>query len=592
MKKARILIVEDEAIIAMEIENQLLSLGYEVTSIVDTGEKTIKKTEVEKPDLILMDIRIKGEIDGVETAEVIRNKFGIPVVFSTAYLDEKRIERAKITMPFGYVLKPVQERDLKVTIEMALYVSKVDRKRTKAEKRFRTIFEEAPLGVALIDSLTGHIYEVNPKFAEIAGRAIEEMETIDWMKITHPDDIQEDLDNMVLLNEGKIPGFNMNKRYIRPDGSFVWINMTIAPVTVEDKSHPRHLCMIEDITESKRMGEALKKNEEWFSTTLRSIGDAVITTDMNSRVTLLNPVAESLTGWKQKEAFGKPLNEIFNIINESTKEPVDNPVEKVIKENRIAGLANHTLLLAKDGKVIPIDDSASPIRNDDGITTGVVLVFRDITYRKQAERALQESEFRVKRKLKAILDPESDIGSFNLADLIDTDAVQSMMDDFFKFTNLLVAVLDVDGKVLVSSGWQDICTKFHRTHPEAAKYCTESDIELSKGVSQGEFKIYKCKNNLWDISTPITIGEKHLGNVFFGQFFFDDEKTDRKLFISQAKRFGFNQTDYLTALDQVPRLSREKVDHLMSFYSKFATNIAKQAYSNLKLARALNQNGQ
>ncbi|MBT4091434.1 MAG: response regulator, partial [Deltaproteobacteria bacterium] len=126
----------------MELESQLQSLGYEITSIVDTGEKAIKKAEEDRPDIILMDIRIKGEMDGIDTAEVIRNKFGIPVIFSTAYLDQERIERAKITMPFGYVLKPIQERDLKVTIEMALYVSKVDGERTKAEKRFKTIFEE------------------------------------------------------------------------------------------------------------------------------------------------------------------------------------------------------------------------------------------------------------------------------------------------------------------------------------------------------------------------------------------------------------------------------------------------------------------
>jgi len=132
-----------------------------------------------------------------------------------------------------------------------------------SEKRFRTIFEEAPLGVALIDSLTGRIYEVNPRFAEIAGRTRTEMATIDWMSITHPDDVQEDLDNMALLNAGKIPGFNMNKRYRRPDGSYVWINMTIAPMTVKDRSHPRHLCMIEDITDRKRAEVALQeKNAE------------------------------------------------------------------------------------------------------------------------------------------------------------------------------------------------------------------------------------------------------------------------------------------------------------------------------------------
>ena len=137
MEKAKILIVEDEAIIAMEMESELQSLGYEVSSIVDTGEKAIQKAETDKPNIILMDIRIKGEMDGIDAAEVIRNRFGITVIFSTAYLDEKRIERAKITMPFGYVLKPIQERDLKVAIEMALYVSEVDAERRKTEEELQ-----------------------------------------------------------------------------------------------------------------------------------------------------------------------------------------------------------------------------------------------------------------------------------------------------------------------------------------------------------------------------------------------------------------------------------------------------------------------
>jgi len=132
----------------------------------------------------------------------------------------------------------------------------------ESQKRFKTIFEQAPLGVALVDSLTGHIYEVNSRFAEIAGRSRKEMATINWMSITHHEDVQEDLDNMALLNAGKIDGFNMQKRYIQPDGSIVWINMTIAPLKVPDQSHKRHLCMIEDITERKQEEEDLKKAKE------------------------------------------------------------------------------------------------------------------------------------------------------------------------------------------------------------------------------------------------------------------------------------------------------------------------------------------
>ena len=119
----------------------------------------------------------------------------------------------------------------------------------RSEARFRTMFDQAPLGIALIDSLTGQIHAVNDRFAAIAGRNREEMATIDWMAITHPDDVQEDLDNMARLNAGEIPGFQMNKRYLHPDGAVVWISMTIAPVTREPGQGPRHLCMIEDITE-------------------------------------------------------------------------------------------------------------------------------------------------------------------------------------------------------------------------------------------------------------------------------------------------------------------------------------------------------
>jgi PAS domain S-box-containing protein len=152
----------------------------------------------------------------------------------------------------------------------------------RSEERFRTIFEQAPLGVALIDSLTGHIYAVNPKFADIAGRTRDEMATIDWMSITHPDDVQKDLDNMALMNAGKTSGFVMNKRYIKPDGSIVWINMTIAPLRVEEGSKPRHLCMIEDITGRRKMEEAIIASEASYRSIFESANDAIIVRDINT----------------------------------------------------------------------------------------------------------------------------------------------------------------------------------------------------------------------------------------------------------------------------------------------------------------------
>ena len=136
------------------------------------------------------------------------------------------------------------------------------RRVAQSEARFRTMFAEAPLGIALIDSRTGRIDAVNDRFAAIAGRSREEMMASDWMRITHPDDVQAELDQMALLNAGEISGFQMNKRYLKPNGAPVWIGMTIAPVTLKPGESPRHLCMIEDITERMRLDTALRVAKE------------------------------------------------------------------------------------------------------------------------------------------------------------------------------------------------------------------------------------------------------------------------------------------------------------------------------------------
>ena len=131
-----------------------------------------------------------------------------------------------------------------------------------SEERFRAMFAEAPLGIALIHSLTGRIEAVNDRFAAIAGRTREEMLTGDWMRLTHPDDVQADLDNMARLNAGEISGFQMNKRYLKPDGSVVWISMTVAALTLKPGESPRHLCMIDDISERIRLETELRLAKE------------------------------------------------------------------------------------------------------------------------------------------------------------------------------------------------------------------------------------------------------------------------------------------------------------------------------------------
>ncbi|HET6514430.1 MAG TPA: PocR ligand-binding domain-containing protein [Thermodesulfovibrionales bacterium] len=240
------------------------------------------------------------------------------------------------------------------------------------------------------------------------------------------------------------------------------------------------------------------------------------------------------------------------------------------------------------GEVKWVQCRSMPRRMEDGSTLwdGVVM---DITGRKQAEEALRESEVRVRRKLESVLSPGGDLGVLELADIIDAPALQKLMDDFFAVAGFPMSIIDLRGRVLVGVGWQEICTRFHRVEPDTSRLCLESDTELSAGLAQGEFRLYKCKNNLWDIATPIIVGGRHIGNVFSGQFFFDDETVDREMFRAQAREYGFNEEEYLAALDRVPRLSRQTVDHGMAFLLKLSDTLSQLGYSNVKLARLLTE---
>ena len=146
---------------------------------------------------------------------------------------------------------------------------------------------------------------------------------------------------------------------------------------------------------------------------------------------------------------------------------------------------------------------------------------------------------------------------------------------------------DLKGNVLVSVGWQDICTKFHRAHPEASKYCVKSDTKLSLDATPGELKMYKCKNNMWEIVTPIMLDGLHVGYVFSGQFIFDDKPLNYEFFRSQARKYSFNEDEYIAALDKVPRLSKEDVNTSMTFLMTFANTLSQLSYSNFKLVQSL-----
>ncbi len=264
MTNPKILIVEDENIVAIDLQKRLVNLGYEIVGIVSTGEEAVKKAIATLPDLVLMDVRLKGEMDGIEAASMLRFQYGIAVVYLSAYADNDTLKRASKTEPFGYVLKPFEERELHTTIEMALY-------RRELERKF-------------------------------------------------------------------------------------------------------------------------KENETWYGTTLRSIGEAVISTDAFGNIKFMNTAAENLTGWKMNEVLGEELLKVFRTAEKTTKPHFTNQIDQILKNKITAVLKNHATLISRDGKEIPIDESASPIKDDLRNTVGVVLVFQDVSERKRVQEALKTSQ--------------------------------------------------------------------------------------------------------------------------------------------------------------------------------------------------------
>lgn len=261
MAPAQIMVVEDESIIAEDIRAMLESLGYAVPAIAFSGEEAIRKAVETHPDLVLMDIVLKGKMDGVEAAEYLRTHQHIPVIYVTAYADDKTLRRAKITEPFGYILKPLDERALYTAIELALYKHGMEQK--------------------------------------------------------------------------------------------------------------------------------VKESEQWLATTLGSIGDAVLATDAHGCVSFMNAMAEALTGWRQDEALGRAVTEVLPVIDGEMPMSRDHPALRALQEGVAIDFASYDLSFqAKDGSERAIDDSAAPIRDAHGRLLGAVVVFRDVTERRQLQEQL------------------------------------------------------------------------------------------------------------------------------------------------------------------------------------------------------------
>ena len=174
---------------------------------------------------------------------------------------------------------------------------------------------------------------------------------------------------------------------------------------------------------------------------------------------------------------------------------------------------------------------------------------------------------------------------YSFSDLVDIGDMQRLLESFSKLTGLPIGILDQDSNVLASAGWQNICVNFHRINPESLKYCAESDSTIKKNLATQCPISYKCKHGLWDVAYPIIVEKKHIATVFFGQFFINEKEKDVVFFERQAEKFGFNKTEYLKSVNEVPVFSLDKVEHMKNFNATLTQIITQKGYANLLLKK-------
>jgi PAS domain S-box-containing protein len=253
----------------------------------------------------------------------------------------------------------------------------------ESEIKYRTLIETTGTGFVIVTE-SGTVLDANPEYVKLTGRKhlsdITGQSIAQWTAEHDRRSCEIAMDSC--FTSGVIR--NLEIDYVAPNGIFLPVEINGS--VIEQDGTQVILAMVRDISQRKDAEQTIAEEQERLAVTLRSIGDGVITTDISGNVTMLNIVAEKLTGWSQKDASGKPLSEIFRIVNEKSGEECETPFAKVISTGQIIGLANHTSLIARDGSKKNIADSGSPIRNRDGVIIGVVLVFRDVTETQQMEQ--------------------------------------------------------------------------------------------------------------------------------------------------------------------------------------------------------------
>ncbi|MBI5680661.1 MAG: PAS domain S-box protein [Methanobacterium sp.] len=391
-----ILLVEDESIEAMDIKRTLELYGYKVPYVASNGEEAVRKALEIMPDLILMDIVLKGEIDGIEAASKIK-ELNIPVIYLTAHSEDSTIQRAFVTEPYAYILKPFDAKELKFAVELAIYKHESNKKISESEKSYRTLSENLQ-GIVYRVSLreNGNMYFFNDRVTEMTGYSPEELKHGEVCSID-PLIISEDKENVIntvknAIKSGKF--FVVDYRIKNKDGSIKYFRERGKPVYGDD-GKPLYIDgVIFDVTETNNYKLELEKSYKLWKDTFNAIEEGICFIDKNGIIKQCNSAMEALLEKPSNEFMEKKCWEIVH----GTDEPPENcPVVKMWKSKK-----RESLEMSINGEWFK--ETADPILDDKGKLTGAVHIFTNINERKEAEEALIES----KEKYKALFESDPD----------------------------------------------------------------------------------------------------------------------------------------------------------------------------------------
>lgn len=394
-KVAQILIAEDETIVAADINLCLQKLGYTVTATVSSGEAVLNAIEDVQPDLVLMDIELQGDMDGIRTAEIIRDRWHIPVVFISAFSDIERLERAKLVCPFGYILKPFDERDLRVTLEMALYVGRVDSQRRQAEQVLKdseeNLRQQTYLLQTLIDGIPDIVALQKPDFSiimfnssgyRLLGKSPSEVEGQKLEKLMKCESAGKNRTTRKVLSSRKI---ERKKEYYPHFNK--WFHVHNIPVLDENGEIRLIVKVFRDITEQEQTIQALRESEEKFRNMYENSSMGIARVSLDDGILEANDAFGHMLGYSEKDLIGKSLSDIIRSgANENYSQK-----QVQLLGGEIGSYKMEIEFLHKDGHTVYGLLNALIIHDKKGKPVYFLINVIDITENKLSDEALRQS---------------------------------------------------------------------------------------------------------------------------------------------------------------------------------------------------------